>query len=99
VLFSVAHLRALVITKGEEGARVYARDAVPLRIDAVPAARVVDTTGCGDVFGSTFAWGLASGLPLADAGAAASRAGAFVAGLPGSRGMEGLARAVHGGRA
>lgn len=99
VLFSVARLRALVITKGEEGARVYARDAAPLSIDPVSAARVVDTTGCGDVFGSTFAWGLASGLPVADAGAAASRAGAFVAGIPGSRGMEGLARAVHGGRA
>jgi sugar/nucleoside kinase (ribokinase family) len=96
MLFSVARLRTLVITKGEDGARVYTRDAAPLRIDVVSAPRVLDTTGCGDVFGSTFAWCLASGLPLAEAGAAASRAGAFVAGIPGSHGMEGLAQAVNG---
>ena len=93
-IFSVSHLRHLVVTKGEQGALVYSRDAAAWRVDARPATAVVDTTGCGDVFGSTFAWFLAAGLAVPEAGAAAARAGAFVAGIPGSRGMEGLSRAV-----
>ena len=98
-LFSMAALRMLVVTKGGQGAVVHARDSAPLRIDAAPVEAIVDTTGCGDVFGSTFAYFLARGETAANAGARAAAAGAFVASIPGSHGMEGLGRAVRGGGA
>ncbi len=92
-LFDAADLRCLVITRAEHGADVYTAPDSVMHVPAWPADRIVDTTGCGDTFGSIFALGLARGEDAASAAKRASRAAAFVATIPGSHGIEGL-RAV-----
>ncbi|MDH7516579.1 MAG: sugar kinase, partial [Bacteroidota bacterium] len=62
----------------------------------VPVPAVVDSTGCGDVFGSTFAYFLALGDAPIDAAVRAVRAGAFTVTIPGSHGMERLHDVVWG---
>ena len=58
--------RIWALTRSERGAAV----ATAARVETVPAAkvaRVVDTTGAGDLFASGFLFGLARGRPLVDA--------------------------------
>jgi ribokinase len=52
----------LVVTLGERGAVLRARDGAVARISA-PAVRAVDTSGAGDAFVGAFAVGLALGWP------------------------------------
>ena len=54
---------AVVVTRGEKGSTLR-RGADALDIDPVPAARVVDPTGCGDAYRGAFLHGLSRGLPL-----------------------------------
>ena len=51
----------LAVTLGSRGAAVVTRDGQVQRIPAVPV-QAVDTTGAGDAFVGSFAYGLASGL-------------------------------------
>jgi adenosine kinase len=54
---------AAVVTRGEKGSTLrHGRDAI--EIPPVPAARVVDPTGCGDAYRGAFLHGLSRGLPL-----------------------------------
>jgi adenosine kinase len=54
---------AVVVTRGEKGSTLRrGNDAV--EIPAVPAARVVDPTGCGDAYRAALLHGLRRGLPL-----------------------------------
>ena len=54
---------AVVVTRGEKGSTLRrGRDAAD--IPPVPAARVVDPTGCGDAYRAAFLHGLHRGLPL-----------------------------------
>lgn len=57
-------VRLLVTLGGEGAALVSGSDVVRI---AAPQADVVDTTGAGDAFVGAFAFGLAAGLPAADA--------------------------------
>ena len=61
--------RAVVITRGDEGARVYQRTADGVRVVAIPPwpVQVVDSNGAGDSFNAALAVGLAEGRTLADA--------------------------------
>jgi sugar/nucleoside kinase (ribokinase family) len=56
-----------VLTRSERGAIVVAGDELHV-IDAEPVARVVDTTGAGDLFAAGFLFGFTRGLGLAAAG-------------------------------
>ena len=61
-----AQLRGLVVTRGAEGCDVYAQGRVT-RVEALPAAALVDPTGCGDAFRGALLWALEQGWELADA--------------------------------
>lgn len=84
-------LRLLVVTRGEAGATLVARDGTRTEVPAAVAPAVVDPTGCGDAFGATLAWHLARGADAVDAAHIAARAAAYVVSIPGSIGIESLA--------
>jgi sugar/nucleoside kinase (ribokinase family) len=69
-------LEGAVVRDGADGCVVTTRATGPVRVPGVPAARVVDTNGAGDVHAGTFLAGLAAGL---DPVAAAARANAAAA--------------------
>jgi sugar/nucleoside kinase (ribokinase family) len=71
----------VAITRGARGATLLTSRA-RIEIPAAPA-REVDPTGAGDVFGVVLTLRLASGAPLAEAGAAAAQAAARVVEGPG----------------
>ncbi|NYT78767.1 carbohydrate kinase family protein [Alcaligenaceae bacterium] len=58
-------LRAVVVTRGAEGATLYA-DGTETHIDAVMAEQVVDPTGCGDAHRAGLLYGLTKNWSLAD---------------------------------
>jgi ribokinase len=66
----------VVMTLGARGALLHGRGRSEV-VPAIPAPRVVETTGAGDAFNGGFATGLARGLDPADA----VRLGCVVAGL------------------
>jgi adenosine kinase len=53
-------VKALVLTLGAQGSRIYA-DGETYEIPAAPAERVVDPTGCGDAYRAGLLYGLAEG--------------------------------------
>jgi len=59
-------LRAAVVTRGGEGAILYA-DGVATHIDPIRVDEVVDPTGCGDAHRAGLLYGLVNDWPLADA--------------------------------
>lgn len=59
-------LRAAVVTRGGEGAILYA-DGAAIDIDPIRAHEVVDPTGCGDAHRAGLLYGLVNDWPLADA--------------------------------
>ena len=68
-------LRGLVITLAHEGCDVW-QDGVCTRVPGVPAAAVVDPTGCGDAFRAALLFGLSQGWSLIDAVVLGNRMGA-----------------------
>ncbi|OWT58222.1 carbohydrate kinase family protein [Candidimonas nitroreducens] len=69
-------LRAAVVTRGAEGATLYA-DGEQVDIAPVRAERVVDPTGCGDAHRAGLLYGLTQQWQLADACRLANVMGAF----------------------
>jgi adenosine kinase len=66
-----AKVRALIVTLGAEGSRIFARRE-RLEIPIAPAARVLDPTGCGDAYRAGLLFGLARGLDWASTGRVAA---------------------------
>jgi sugar/nucleoside kinase (ribokinase family) len=71
------HCEIAVLTRGPKGSVVVSGDEVHV-IDPAPLARLVDTTGAGDLYASGFLWGLTRGFGLARCGRIASIAAAEV---------------------
>jgi sugar/nucleoside kinase (ribokinase family) len=82
-----------VITLGAEGSLILAGDE-EVRVPAQPVAKVVDTTGAGDLFAGGFLHGLAAGRSLADCGRIGAIAAAEVISHFGARPNEPLDRLV-----
>jgi len=59
------HSAVTIVTRSGDGAVVVA-GSERIAVSAEPVARVVDTTGAGDLFAAGFLAGLAAGRPLAD---------------------------------
>ena len=60
-----AKVPLLVVTRGPDGALAI-KDGVRVEVNAEPVAKVVDTTGAGDLFAAGFLAGLASGRSIKD---------------------------------
>ncbi|MBN1248631.1 MAG: carbohydrate kinase family protein [Anaerolineae bacterium] len=69
--------RAVVVTLGEKGARIWADDE-EIAVPVAPVKVILDPTGVGDAFRSGLIKGLALGLPLAACGRIGSVAAAYV---------------------
>ena len=71
-----SRLDALIVTRGEKGSEIYAggeRHDIP----AVPAALVVDPTGCGDAYRAGLLYGIAQGYDWPTTGRLASLLGSI----------------------
>lgn len=67
-------VKALVVTKGAEGADIYA-DGKVHAIPTAPVREVLDPTGCGDAFRAGLLYGIAHGLDWESSGRLASLMG------------------------
>jgi D-beta-D-heptose 7-phosphate kinase/D-beta-D-heptose 1-phosphate adenosyltransferase len=76
-LLELLALRALLITKGEEGMTLLEKDKKPFRLPA-RARKVYDVTGAGDTVIATLAVAIGAGLSLAESSDAANTAAGIV---------------------
>jgi adenosine kinase len=66
-----------VMTRGEEGSRLYEAGRAPVEIPTAKPVAVVDPTGAGDAYLAGLCFGLARGLPLPVAGRVAALAATY----------------------
>ncbi len=78
------HATITVVTRSEKGAVVIA-GGERIEVPAEPVARVVDTTGAGDLFAGGFLHGVVAGRPLADCARIGGIAAAEIIGHYGAR--------------
>ena len=76
--------RFAVLTRSEKGS-VIVSEGTPILVAADPVAKVVDTTGAGDLYAAGFLFGLARGDDLQTAGRLGSFAAAEIIGQMGAR--------------
>lgn len=76
--------RLAVLTRSEKGS-VIVSEGTPVLVSAEPVAKVVDTTGAGDLYAAGFLFGLARGCDLKTAGQIGSFAAAEIIGQMGAR--------------
>ena len=69
-------VKALVVTLGGSGSRIYA-DGARIDIPAVPATEVLDPTGCGDAYRAGLLYGIANGWRWEKTGRLASLLGSI----------------------
>jgi adenosine kinase len=69
-------VKALIVTKGAEGAEIYSAGKC-ISIPPVPAAKVTDPTGCGDAFRGGLLFGLENGMDWETTGRLASLMGSI----------------------
>jgi sugar/nucleoside kinase (ribokinase family) len=78
------HVAIAALTRSAAGSVILA-DGTEHRIAAVPVARVVDSTGAGDLYAAGFLFGLTRGLALPTCGAIGSLCAAEIIGHVGAR--------------
>ena len=69
-------VKALIVTKGAEGADIYANGEITT-IPVAPVREVLDPTGCGDAFRAGLLYGIANRMDWGTAGRLASLMGAI----------------------
>jgi adenosine kinase len=69
-------VQALIVTKGAEGADIYSQNKC-IAIPPVPAAKLIDPTGCGDAFRGGLLFGLENGMDWETTGRLASLMGSI----------------------
>jgi sugar/nucleoside kinase (ribokinase family) len=84
-----------VLTRSEKGALIVTPDQT-VAVKAQPVAKVVDTTGAGDLFAAGFLYGFTHGKPLAECGRIASICAAEIISHVGARPEANLAALVAG---
>jgi sugar/nucleoside kinase (ribokinase family) len=77
-------VKIAALTRSAEGSVILA-DGASHRIAAAPIARVVDTTGAGDLYAAGVLFGLTRGLPLPTCGAIGSLCAAEIISHVGAR--------------
>jgi sugar/nucleoside kinase (ribokinase family) len=77
-------IKLAVLTRSAKGSHIFS-DGNDVSINADPVAKVVDTTGAGDLYAAGFLFGVAKGLPLETSGKLASLAAAEVISHVGAR--------------
>jgi sugar/nucleoside kinase (ribokinase family) len=75
----------MALTRSAKGSVILARGAAPVTAAAAPVAKVVDTTGAGDLYAAGFLYGLTSGRDHRSAAALGSLAAAEVISHVGAR--------------
>jgi fructokinase len=80
---SMFGLEGLIVTRGEQGAIVFAGEGKPLEIIPEPVHHTVDTVGAGDAFTSVMLLGLMAQWPL---DVSLKRAQSFASAIVGQRG-------------
>jgi sugar/nucleoside kinase (ribokinase family) len=78
------HVAIAALTRSAEGSVILA-DGVAHRVKAAPVARIVDTTGAGDLYAAGVLFGLTRGLPLPTCGAIGSLCAAEIISHVGAR--------------
>jgi len=73
------------LTRSDKGSVILSADAAPISIAPAPVAKVVDTTGAGDLYAAGFLYGLSRALGLTAAGRLGSLAAAEIIGHLGAR--------------
>ena len=73
---SRSHLKGVVVTLGAEGCDLW-EQGVRTRVPGMPAAELVDPTGCGDAFRGALLYGLEHGWPLSRCVALGNHIGAL----------------------
>jgi adenosine kinase len=71
-----SEVKAVVVTKGAEGADIYTGGKT-FAIPTAPVREVLDPTGCGDAFRAGLLYGIAHGLDWESSGRLASLMGAI----------------------
>jgi len=94
--FAAARAQCSIVvgTRSEKGAVIAAGDEL-VSLAAEPVARVVDTTGAGDLFAAGFLFGLTQGCPLSTCGRLGAIAAAEVVSHYGPRPQESLKDLIH----
>ena len=77
-------VKAVVVTRGREGASLY-RPNAPRYDQPAFEVRAVDTTGAGDAFSAALAWAIAQGRPIEEGVRVACGAGALATRKVGAR--------------
>lgn len=72
-----------VMTRGEQGSRIFQRGQAPIEIPVAKPSAVVDPTGAGDAYLAGLAFGLSRALPLAITGRIAALAATYAIELKG----------------
>jgi sugar/nucleoside kinase (ribokinase family) len=79
------HCEIACLTRSEHGSVVITAAGERMVVPAAPVARVVDTTGAGDLYAAGFLYGYTQGMPLAEAGRLGSLAAGEVIAHVGAR--------------